>query len=150
MKKTIGIIVAVLVFAAIATVSASCFFKKADNNPGEADSNLREEVTIEAGSAINISDFFNDLPDGAEFVSDITGIDTNVPAVYQLKVKYNEVPEKDVILRIEDHTAPVGDAVPQSFYMDWKILRQKIPPPKNFICVCIETMRVKIYIKGGG
>ena len=129
MKKIIGIIVAVLIFAAIATVSVSCFFKKADNNPGETDNNLREEVTIEAGSTINISDFFNDLPEGADFVTDITGIDTNIPAVYQLKVKYNEVPEKDVILHIEDHTAPVGDAVPQSFYMDWKM-------PEAEACVC--------------
>ena len=82
MKKIIGIIVAVLIFAAIATVSVSCFFKKADNNPGETDNNLREEVTIEAGSTINISDFFNDLPVGSDFVTDITGIDTNIPAVF--------------------------------------------------------------------
>lgn len=109
MLKAIGKIGAFFYCAAI--VGASVFFTIKD-----ADRNLIKDVTIEAGSRINIGDFFKDCPDDARFVTDISGIDTKVPAVYKLKVFYGEAFEKNVTLRIEDHTAPKGVPIPKSQY----------------------------------
>ena len=86
-----------------------------------AEDNLRKEVVIEAGSRIEISDFFNNCPQDAVFVTDISGIDIAEPAVYQLRVRYDKVLEEDVVLRIEDHTPPEGVAVPQTVYSNWKM-----------------------------
>ena len=87
----------------------------------DADKNLVREVMIEAGSSIEIEDFFKTCPNDARFVSDISVIDTNVPAVYQLTVRYDEVFVEDVTLRIEDHTAPKGIALPHDQYasLEW-------------------------------
>ena len=86
----------------------------------DANKNLKKDVVIEAGSEIRIEDFFEKCPDDARFLTDVSGIDTNEPAVYQLKVFYDEAFEKDVILRIEDHTAPRGIALPKLLYTTWK------------------------------
>lgn len=88
---------------------------------GDADKKLINEVVIEAGSEIRIEDFFDECPEDARFITDISTIDTNVPAVYQLKVFYDEAFEKDVVLRIEDHTAPQGVAIPHKQYasLEW-------------------------------
>lgn len=87
----------------------------------DANKNLIKEVTIEAGSQIRIEDFFIDCPDDARFVTDVSGIDTNVPSIYMLKVFYDEAFEKDVMLRIEDHVAPKGIALPHNQYasLEW-------------------------------
>lgn len=97
-------------------VAASVFFTIDD-----ADKNLIKEVVIEAGSGIRIEDFFYECPEDARFVTDVSVIDTKVPAVYQLKVFYDEAFEKDVVLKIEDHTAPKGIALPKMQYasLDW-------------------------------
>ena len=86
----------------------------------EADTNLIKEVVLEAGSEISIGDFFLECPYDARFVSDVSGIDTRTPAVYRLKVFYDAAFEKDVILRIEDHTGPKASPVPQFLYTTWK------------------------------
>ena len=99
MNKIIGKIGACIYCAAI--VTATVYFTIRD-----ADRNIIKDVTIEAGSQIKIEDFFKDCPEDARFVTDISGIDTNVPSIYMLKVFYDEAFEKDVTLRIEDHTAP--------------------------------------------
>ena len=112
MYKTILKIGAFLYCAALVVVSVVCIFR-------EANRNLKRDVVIEAGSHIKIEDFFKTCPTDARFVSDVSAIDTNEPAVYQLKVSYDQVFEKDVVLRIEDHTAPKGVALPQSLYTTW-------------------------------
>ena len=50
----------------------------------DADRNLVSVVTIEAGSRINIEDFFVECPKDARFVTDVSGIDTDIPAIYKL------------------------------------------------------------------
>ena len=79
-----------------------------------ADKNARNEFVLEAGNQIRIEDFFENCPEDAKFATDVSGIDVNVPAVYRLKVSYDKVFEKEVTLRIEDHTGPVGEAIPQT------------------------------------
>ena len=100
--------------AAIIVVSVVCTIRDANRN-------LIREVMIEAGSEINISDFFRKCPDDAEFVTDVSAIDTDVPSVYQLTVRYDEVFVEDVTLKIEDHTAPKGIALPHEQYasLEW-------------------------------
>ena len=109
MNKKIGKIGAFFYIGAI--VVATVLFTIRDANR-----NLKKEVVIEAGSEIKIEEFFNECPDDARFLSDISVIDTNIPAVYKLTVFYGEAFEKDVILRIEDHTKPKGIALPRNQY----------------------------------
>ena len=87
----------------------------------DANRNLIREAVIEAGSDIDVSVFFKDCPDDAEFVTDVSQVDTSVPAVYQLKVRYDEAFVKEVTLKIEDHTGPKGIALPKNQYasVEW-------------------------------
>ena len=87
----------------------------------DADRNLIKEIVIESGSEIRIEDFFCECPEDARFISDVSVIDTKEPAVYKLKVAYDKVFKKEVILRIEDHTAPKGIALPKKQYagLEW-------------------------------
>ena len=80
----------------------------------DSKANLKKEAVIEAGSSIRIEDFFSKLPEDAGFVTDISSIDTAVPAVYKLKVRYSFVFTDTVSLRIEDTTAPTGDGLTKS------------------------------------
>ena len=109
MHKTIAKIGAFLYIAAIIAVTVIFTIRDADRN-------LIKVVTIEAGTDIHIEDFFVECPDDARFVTDISSIDTDIPAIYKLTVFYGEAFEKDVTLKIEDHTAPKGIALPKSQY----------------------------------
>lgn len=87
----------------------------------DAKVNIKKDVLIEAGTPITLQAFFDEqVPDNAMFLTDISGIDTNIPAVYQLKIACGNQ-EEDVVLRIEDHTGPTGNAVPVSIYSNWKM-----------------------------
>ena len=112
MYKTIGKIGAFLYCATIVVMIVVFTIRDANRN-------LISDVVIEAGSNIKIEDFFKTCPEDARFISDVSTINTNEPAVYQLKVFYDEVFEKDVVLRIEDHTAPRGIALPKMLYTTW-------------------------------
>ena len=81
---------------------------------------IKTDVIIEAGSPITLEAFFDTVPDNAVFLTDVSGIDTTIPAVYQIKIGYGKK-EADVIVRIEDHTGPTGQAVPMTLYLNWKI-----------------------------
>lgn len=109
MNKSVAKIGAFLYCATIIVVSVVCTIRDANRN-------LIRDVVIEAGSSIRIEEFFKDCPDDAEFVTDVSGIDTSAPAVYRLKVRYDEAFVKDVTLRVEDHTAPRGVAIPHNQY----------------------------------
>lgn len=97
-----------------AVIAGSCFsmLDKKDQD------NLKKEVILEAGSRIRIEDFFSDCPEDARFETDISDIDTKVPAVYLLTVSYEKTFTEDVTLKIEDHTGPKGRLFP----------RRSIPP----------------------
>ena len=85
---------------------------------------LKTDVTIEVGSPISIDAFFEKVPEGAEFMTDVSGISTSEPGVYQLKIRCGKK-SADVILRIEDHTPPTGEAIPQTVYLNWKMPEAK-------------------------
>ena len=109
MYKVAAKIAAFIYCAAIVVISVVFTILDANNN-------LVKEVSLEAGGKINIEDFFNDCPADARFLTDISSIDTKVPAVYQLAVQYGEMFEDTVTLKIEDHTGPRGVALPKELY----------------------------------
>lgn len=74
------------------------------------------DVTIEAGGSFSLEDFFKTVPQEARFITDVSGIDTKIPAVYGLKVSYDKYFDQEVILTIKDTTAPTGKAVDQEFF----------------------------------
>ena len=120
MRKAFAKIGAFLSVAVIAAVAASCALRETQSS-----SSIKKEVVIEAGSQIQIGDFFDSCPLDARFLTDVSGIDTNIPAVYILRVAYGESEGEDVTLKIEDHTGPTGKAIPQSTYMKWKMPEAK-------------------------
>ena len=77
---------------------------------------LITDVTIEAGSSFSIDDFFQTTPKEARFITDVSGIDTKIPAVYGLKIGFDKYFSQEVRLTIQDTTAPTGKAVKQEFF----------------------------------
>ena len=111
----IGVFGALIVVAAAATGGWYYLAEK------QGKDNLKKEVVIEAGSSIKIEDFFSNCPVDAKFVTDVSDIDTDVPAVYQLTISYEKAFTEDVTLKIEDHTGPDGKAISQRVYTTWKM-----------------------------
>ena len=108
-----------LVLSVFAIVGAVALFMPWDELSGP-----KEDVTVEAGTPITLEIFFDSVPDNAVFLTDVSGIDKNVPAIYQLKIGYGSK-EADVILRIEDHTGPTGEVIPMTVYSNWKMPEAK-------------------------
>jgi len=106
----------ILIFAVCAVLGCSLGVFIACNVLGT----IKKDVTIEAGTPLTLDVFFDIKPADCEFLTDVSGIDTNKVAVYQLKIRYGSK-QDDVVLRIEDHTAPVAEAVPMTVYMNWKM-----------------------------
>ena len=104
-RRVLGIVVCILAVLSIALITAC-----------DTLNDLKTDVTIEVGSPISIDAFFENVPEGAEFLTDVSGINTNEPGVYQLKIGCGKK-SADVILRIEDHTPPTGEAIPQTVYL---------------------------------
>ncbi len=114
-KKKLGAVIAAVVICA-ALILAGAAFAFLYSGKG----NLKRDVVIEAGSEIKIEDFFTTCPVDAKFLTDVSAIDTKTPAVYMLKVGYGEFFAENVTLRIEDHTAPTGVAIPQTQFTQAK------------------------------
>ena len=79
------------------------------------------EVTIEAGTAIELDAFLTEPLTDCGFYTDITGIDTSVPGSYGIVIKFSDFGKEfhqDTVLNIVDTTAPTAEAVPQTVYCD--------------------------------
>lgn len=78
------------------------------------------EATIESGSVIDVNSFVVEQRADAFFVTDVSSIDTNIPASYQLRVSVGDIVivSRDVVLNIVDTTAPTANPVPQTIYTD--------------------------------
>ena len=80
-----------------------------------------KEVTIEAGTPIELDDFLTEPLTDCGFFTDVTGIDTSVPGSYGIVIKFSDFGKEfhqDAVLNIVDTTAPTGEAVPQAIYCD--------------------------------
>lgn len=118
-KSAAGAVIGTMgVLIVVAAAAAGGWYYLADK---QGKDNLKKEVVIEAGSSIKIEDFFSNCPVDAKFVTDVSDIDTDVPAVYQLTISYEKAFTEDVTLKIEDHTGPDGKAVSQRVYTTWKM-----------------------------
>lgn len=102
----IAVLFCIVAIAAAALAAAGDFYTKP----------LITDVTIEAGSSFSIDDFFEKTPEDARFITDVSGIDTKIPAVYGLKVGFDKYFNQEVRLTIQDTTAPTGKAVKQEFF----------------------------------
>lgn len=112
--RRFGIIATVLICLAIVAAGILSYFFFFKNGI------VKNDVVIEAGSSLKIEDFFEACPPDAKFVTDVSTIDTTIPAVYMLTVNYGEFFRQNVTLRIEDHTAPSGVAIPQTQFTQSK------------------------------
>ncbi|MBR1798021.1 MAG: transglutaminase domain-containing protein [Clostridiales bacterium] len=83
-------------------------------------SKIIPEATIETGTPIDINAFTGGRINNAVFTTDVSGIDTTVPAVYGLTLKAGNHIEvtRDVVLNIVDTTPPTAEPVPQTVYPD--------------------------------
>ena len=115
-RKVLSIVVGILAVTTVA-LFAAC----------DTLNNLKKDVTIEVGTPISIDAFFENVPLNADFLTDVSGINTNEPGVYQIRIRIGKKSE-DVVLRIEDRTPPSGEAVPTTVYMNWKM-----PDPQDCI-----------------
>ena len=79
--------------------------------------NVIPHVTIETGSEVTLDLFLKEELIGSGFITDVSQIDTTVPASYALKVKTFGI-TRDVVLDIVDTTAPSAEAVPQFVFQD--------------------------------
>ena len=82
----------ICVAAAVLAVLIVVFIVSCDEK-----ANVKEEVMIEAGTPITLDVFFDEVPDNAVFLTDVSGIDTKIPAVYQLKIGYGKKQEADYL-----------------------------------------------------
>jgi len=110
MKRKVLSIVVCIVALCTAAIFAAC----------DTLYSLKNDVTIEVGTPISIDVFFENTPADSEFLTDVSGINTNEPAVYQLRIRYGKK-TADVVLRIEDHTPPTANPVAKTVYMNWKM-----------------------------
>ena len=82
-KKQIAMLAGIIVLAVVAVVCGIMLFA-----PVGANAAVKEDVVLEAGTAITLDAFFDNVPMDAVFLTDISGIDITQPAVYQLKIGY--------------------------------------------------------------
>lgn len=105
------------------------------------------EVTIESGTPIDINSFVTEQRADAFFVTDMSSIDSNIPATYQIKVSVGDivVVTRDVIFNIVDTTAPTANPVPQTIYTD------TIPAPETVVTDIIDLAPVTVsYVEALG
>lgn len=103
-RKSLGTLLKIAYCAGIVVITV--LFSLRDSK-----ANLIREAVIEAGSPIRIESFFHKKPEDAEFITDLSSIDTSVPSVYKLRIHYDIFFNKSVTVRIEDNTAPTADGV---------------------------------------
>ena len=85
------------------------------------------EINIEYGHPIRLEDFFDQVPEDAKLLSDISVIDTGKLGTYRVAL---EVAGRKVHsnINIIDRTAPVAKAIPQEMY-----LKDQIPAAADII-----------------
>ena len=89
MKTKVSSIVVCIVALCTAAIFAAC----------DTLYSLKNDVTIEVGTPISIDVFFENTPADSEFLTDVSGINTNEPAVYQLRIRYGKAQEFLMLLK---------------------------------------------------
>lgn len=88
-----------------------------------------KEVTVESGSPVSLDMFFTEVLPDSYFITDISRIDTSVPASYQLYIgvwKFSTT----VVLHVVDTTPPTGEAISQIIFAG------ELPPVED----CVKSV----------
>ena len=120
-RKSLGTFLKVAYCAGIAVMTVLLSMR-------DSRSNLIREAAIEAGSPITAESFFRKAPDDAAFVTDLSSIDTSVPSIYRLKLRYDYFFTETVTLHIEDTVAPTAEGVTKTIQS-----YEDIPPASEMV-----------------
>ena len=121
-KIVVIAVVVVLILAILAIVLFNIFSKK-----------VKDQVQLELGTQeLKIQDFLTDekYAENAEFVTDISQIDLNKVATYEITIKLNNK-EYTSILDIKDTTAPQVKFQDVDGYTDYQINPEDFIAEKN-------------------
>lgn len=108
-KKVLGTVLKALYLVGIAAITV--VFSVRDSK-----FNLHDELILEAGNPVKIEYFFDKVPDDAKFITDMSSIDINVPAVYKIKLHHDIVFDETVTLNIVDTTGPLANGLTKTIY----------------------------------
>ena len=103
-RKVLGTVLKALYLVGIAAITVVFSIR-------DSKTNLRDELILEAGNPVKIEYFFDKVPQDAKFITDMSSIDTNVPAVYKIKLHHDIVFDETVTLNIVDTTGPLANGL---------------------------------------
>ena len=130
-KIVVIAVVVVLILAILAIVLFNIFSKK-----------VKDQVQLELGTQeIKIQDFLTDekYAENAEFVTDISQIDLNKVATYEITIKLNDK-EYTSILDVKDTTAPQVKFQDVDGYTDYQI------NPEDFIAEKTDASNMEVSL----
>ena len=130
-KIVVIAVVVVLILAILAIVLFNIFSKK-----------VKDQVQLELGTQeLKIQDFLTDekYAENAEFVTDISQIDLNKVATYEITIKLNDK-EYTSILDVKDTTAPQVKFQDVDGYTDYQI------NPEDFITEKIDASNMEVSL----
>ena len=130
-KIVVIAVVVVLILAIIAIVLFNIFSKK-----------VKDQVQLELGTQeLKIQDFLTDekYAENAEFVTDISQIDLNKVATYEITIKLNDK-EYTSILDVKDTTAPQVKFQDVDGYTDYQI------NPEDFIAEKTDASNMEVSL----
>ena len=146
--KNGSILFKVLLFAGIPTAIAGLagggIFAYQTSMKQQAIDKIKTEVSITYGTPLTVDLFLNEGADGVNvsFASDVSGINTDDLATYQLTINSNGYRVK-TILNVVDDVAPVATAVPQTIYVN------QLPDPHDCITDLYDKTDVTVnYAEG--
>lgn len=130
-KIVVIVVVVVLILAILAIVLFNIFSKK-----------VKDHVQLELGTQeLKIQDFLTDekYAENAEFVTDISQIDLNKVATYEITIKLNDK-EYTSILDVKDTTAPQVKFQDVDGYTDYQI------NPEDFIAEKTDASNMEVSL----
>lgn len=101
------------------------------------------EIYVEYGHRLKADDFFDHVPEGVEFLTDLAGIDTGTLGQYPVKIAYKDN-VMDSVVNVEDLTPPTATALYQELY-----LIDEVPAPEDCVRNIEDLTDVKVYYKNG-
>jgi len=133
MKKRIA---EILIFTVISLIFvAGCIF----NNREIVNDQIKDNATIDLDSEITLDLFYDEaVPYHARFLTDVSSIDTSLPATYKLAINCDYV-TKFVLLEITDLTAPKAYIVPQTY-----LIGTEFPSADECVTDIIDKSKVTV------
>lgn len=114
-SKTHKTVLTVLIIMSILVGAGIGFF--AFNYVYTQSNKIKREVVVEAGSPVTLDLFFNEPMEDTAFISDVSRIDTTIPAIYAVDIRVWKF-TVHTTLTIQDTTPPTGLPVSQIIFSD--------------------------------